>query len=233
MTTPPEPSALDALTRRRAELLAEVAETAGELEETGRLLEDTRRRQRLPVLEALRVSSPCRADWTRMAGDDRVRHCDDCKQYVYNLSAMTQAEALELIESLERAPCVRYYERPDGTILFRDCAVTRSQRRGRRLLAAGAVLAVGAGLAALAELPPPDDAQEQMGVPVAVLGGLWSEPSGPADPDDAAAPDDALGAELAEEELAARRAAAERALPEAEQRVLAVEQAEAVLGGRR
>jgi hypothetical protein len=151
---------LDALAERRDALQAEVAEKTRELEEIGRLLEDARRRQRLPVLEAMSVSAPCRAEWSKMDGDERVRHCGECKQYVYNLSAMTGAEAMELIESLERAPCVRYYERSDGTILFRDCAVTRLGGRRRRVLAVGAALAVGAGLAVLAELPPPEPAAQ-------------------------------------------------------------------------
>lgn len=214
MTTPRE---LEALAQRRAALQTEVAEKARELQETRQLLEDARRRQRLPVLEALRITSPCRADWSKMAGDDRVRHCDDCKKYVYNLSAMTHAEALELIESLERAPCVRYYERPDGTILFSDCAVTRSRRREGRLLAAGAVLAVGAGLAALAELPPAE-ATTMMGVPLAVMGDLGYPPG----------PDDEPPPEVSEAEQEALLEA-ERALPEAEQRARAVERAEAVL----
>ena len=214
MTTPRE---LEALAQRRAALQTEVAEKARELQETRQLLEDARRRQRLPVLEALRITSPCRADWSKMAGDDRVRHCDDCKKYVYNLSAMTHVEALELIESLERAPCVRYYERPDGTILFSDCAVTRSRRREGRLLAAGAVLAVGAGLVALAELPPAE-ATTMMGSPLAVMGDLGYPPG----------PDDEPPPEVSEAEQAAELEA-ERALPEAEQRARAVERAEAVL----
>jgi hypothetical protein len=210
------PRSLAALAERHAALRAEVAETARELEEPERLLADTRRRQRLPVLEALRVSSPCRADWSKMAGDDRVRHCDTCKQYVYNLSAMTSAEALELIESLERAPCVRYYGRPDGTVLFRDCSVTRSRRRRSRVLAAGVALAVGAGMAALADLPPDDEpAYEEAQV---VMGAIAPDPSDP---------EEAPAVELSEAELEA----AERALPEAEQRALAVEWAEDLLRG--
>jgi hypothetical protein len=212
---------LEALAQRHAALRTEVVEKARELQETRQLLDDARRRLRLPVLEALRITSPCRADWSRMAGDDRVRHCDDCKKYVYNLSAMTYAEAVELIESLERAPCVRYYERPDGTILFSDCAVTRSRRREGRLLAAGAVLAVGAGLVALAELPPAEATTMMMGVPLAVMGDLGYPPPGP---------DDEPPPEVSEAEQEAELEA-ERALPEAEQRARAVERADAVLGG--
>jgi hypothetical protein len=89
-----------------------------------------------------------------MVGDERVRHCGECKKYVYDLSAMTRAEAEALIGSLEREPCVRYYQRADGTILFSDCAAVRSQRRRGRAAAASLVLAAGAGIAHILGLPP-------------------------------------------------------------------------------
>jgi hypothetical protein len=167
---------LDALAKHHAALEAEVAEKARELAEVQHLVEETRQRQRLPVLEALRIASPCRADWSKMDGDDRVRHCGECKKYVYNLSAMTHAEALELIESLERAPCVRYYERSDGTILFSDCVITRSRRSASRLFAAGAVLAAGASMVALAVMPPPPAPQQREEV-VTFMGLALPEPA--------------------------------------------------------
>ena len=234
---------LAALARRHAAIEAEVAEKARELEEAGHLLEEARRRRRLPVLEALRISSPCRADWSKMDGDDRVRHCGDCKKHVYNLSAMTHVEALELIESLERAPCVRYYERPDGTILFSDCAVVRSRRRRGRLLTAGAALAVGAGMAALAAMPPDKESDFILSVitdtqpgeePYVVMGAIRETP-----PDEE--PDFAqsqiswsgLGPEgRSAFQLEDEKTSAERALPEALQRELAVKRAEVVALGR-
>jgi len=45
----------------------------------------------------LKISSPCRASWDDMDGDDRVRFCAECELNVYNIASMTEAEALELL----------------------------------------------------------------------------------------------------------------------------------------
>src|SRR6516165_4128226 len=93
------------------------------------------------LLDNIRVASPCPASWEKMSGDDRVRHCQEGKLNVYNLSDMTRAEAEQLITSREGRLCVRFFRRADGTILTRDCP------RGLRALServsriAGAVLA--------------------------------------------------------------------------------------------
>lgn len=58
-----------------------------------------------------------------MYGDDRVRFCSQCNLNVYNLSALTQEEAEQLILRAEDRLCVRYYRRRDGTILTRNCPV--------------------------------------------------------------------------------------------------------------
>ncbi|HEY6970485.1 MAG TPA: hypothetical protein VJA94_14860, partial [Candidatus Angelobacter sp.] len=105
-----------------------------------------RKRKRAPMespLKNVRVASPCRSDWEKMVGDDRVRHCAECKLNVYNLSAMTRREAEELIASREGRLCVRFFRRPDGTILTRDCPV------GFRAVVARVSRVAGAALSAL------------------------------------------------------------------------------------
>jgi hypothetical protein len=57
-----------------------------------------------------------------MAGNDRVRHCAQCNLNVYNFSAMTSAEAEELISNHQGRLCGRLYQRRDGTFLTSDCA---------------------------------------------------------------------------------------------------------------
>lgn len=138
---------LDALSARHAALESEVAQKGRELEQATRLLEDARARARLPVLDNIRVASPCTADWKQMTGDDRVRYCGDCRKNVYNLSDLTRDEATALIVGLEGELCVRYFKRADGTILLADdCAVGRRRRRRRRVVVAGAAAALaGAG----------------------------------------------------------------------------------------
>jgi hypothetical protein len=58
-----------------------------------------------------------------MEGDDRVRHCEACKKNVYNLSGMTRSEAEALVTGSEGRVCVRFYRRPDGTMLTQNCPV--------------------------------------------------------------------------------------------------------------
>ena len=74
-------------------------------------------------LSRVRVASPCTADWDSMIGDERVRFCGQCELHVYNLSAMTKAQAENLIVRTEGRLCVRFYRRRDGSILTRDCPV--------------------------------------------------------------------------------------------------------------
>ncbi|MEO8574832.1 MAG: hypothetical protein ABI481_12770 [Pyrinomonadaceae bacterium] len=42
---------------------------------------------------------------------------------MYNLSSMTRYDAEHLLRMSEGRLCVRYFERPDGTILTQDCPV--------------------------------------------------------------------------------------------------------------
>jgi hypothetical protein len=74
-------------------------------------------------LNNIKVASPCSANWDEMYGTERKRHCGDCNMNVYNLSAMTKIEAERLIMNTEGRLCARFYRRPDGTILTKDCPV--------------------------------------------------------------------------------------------------------------
>jgi hypothetical protein len=104
----------------------------------------------LPVLPQVRVASPCSASWDEMAGDERVRFCLLCQKNVYNLSAMSAAEAEALVRATEARLCVRFYRRADGTILTEDCPVgRRAARRGQF-----AALAVVGSLIAWFIMPP-------------------------------------------------------------------------------
>jgi hypothetical protein len=135
---------LDALEARHAALEHEVRERTRELDQARRLLEDAKAIASLPVLDNIRVASPCSMPWTDMIGDGRTRACATCMQNVYNLSNLTRAEAESLIIEKAGNLCVRYYQRFDGTILLKDCAVGLRRRRRVRLISAG----VTAGLAA-------------------------------------------------------------------------------------
>lgn len=79
-----------------------------------------------------------------MAGDDRKRFCGECNLNVYNLSGMTNYDAENLLRLSEGRLCVRYFQRPDGTVLTRDCPVgwARVKRRLSVMASAAAALLI-------------------------------------------------------------------------------------------
>lgn len=113
----------------------------------------------LALLPRLRIASPCGEDWSAMVGDERVRRCSRCEKDVFDLSAMTSAEAESLLAS-HRAlpeggmPCVRFYRRSDGTILTTDCVEGTATRRIVQAVAAAALVA---GASATASALAPED----------------------------------------------------------------------------
>ena len=142
---------------------------ADERDCTRSLLDDAKAKAKLPVLDNIRVASPCKAAWDDMVGDDRVRHCRACDKSVFDLSAMTRDEAESLIVATAGNLCARYYQRADGTILTQDCAVgvARSGARRLRVIAAGAAALMAAGGVAAYARGVPDErmqhAQELIG----------------------------------------------------------------------
>jgi hypothetical protein len=125
---------------------ARVRELETELAETERLLADVdgRAARGLPMLDDVRIATPCSASWDEMTGDERVRFCAHCQKYVFNLSAMPREEAEALLLARGDSICVRLFRRSDGTVMTADCPVGVGRRRRR--IAAGA--AVGGGLLA-------------------------------------------------------------------------------------
>jgi hypothetical protein len=119
-------------------------------------------------LENLRVASPCTVSWDAMKGDDRVRHCGQCRLNVYDLSALTAPAAERLLREREGRLCVRYFRRADGTVLTRDCPVgLRAVRlRFARWTAAAAALLLGLFTGGCAR-PAPGNPHPTMGTPVA------------------------------------------------------------------
>lgn len=82
-------------------------------------------------LKNLKVAAPCPVEWNSMDGDDRVRFCGQCRLNVFNLSAMTEVEAVNLLESKQGRLCVRYFRRADGTVLTQDCPVGLAALRAK------------------------------------------------------------------------------------------------------
>jgi uncharacterized membrane protein len=99
----------------------------------------------------IQIASPCSANWERMAGDDRVRHCPQCNLDVYNFSAMTSVEIDRIVSHREGRVCARFYQRADGMMLTQDCpvGVRAMLRRASRAAAAlfAALVSVGPTMA--------------------------------------------------------------------------------------
>ena len=92
------------------------------------------------MLDLVEIPIPCEVPWDGMPGDEQVRHCGQCKQNVYNVSAFTRAEAMQL---LRQRACLRIYRRPDNTVITSDCrARLRAARKRGLLVFAGALLVV-------------------------------------------------------------------------------------------
>ena len=60
------------------------------------------------------VPKPCHAKWTAMSGDERKRFCSECGKHVFNLSAMTQREAVKFAEETQGRECVAYVRTEGG-----------------------------------------------------------------------------------------------------------------------
>ena len=93
-------------------------------------------------LDNVRVASPCSSDWDSMYGDDQKRFCKECKLNVYNLSGMTREDAERLVTNAEGRLCVRFYRRPDGTIITQDCPVGWAKIKQRTRIYATAAMSM-------------------------------------------------------------------------------------------
>ena len=92
-------------------------------------------------LNTIKIATPCKADWEKMEGDDRVRHCQQCNLNVFNISEMSQKEAHELIQNKTGRLCIQMYRRKDGTVITNDCPV--GLRRLKKAYQRCAVAAMG------------------------------------------------------------------------------------------
>jgi hypothetical protein len=94
------------------------------------------------------IATPCHVDWATMSGTGAVRHCGSCRKQVYNLSEMAEAEAEALLAAGEEL-CVRYYYRPDGTIVTSRCEPARRSTGSPARAGMAAALATSAAFAGI------------------------------------------------------------------------------------
>lgn len=95
-------------------------------------------------LDKIKIASPCGADWNEMLGDERKRHCAECKLNIYNLSDMTREEAENFLINSEGRVCLRIYRRKDGTVITKDCPVGLAKLKKKVSRAATAIFTVTA-----------------------------------------------------------------------------------------
>ncbi len=108
----------------------------------------------------LKVASPCHADWEQMTGDDAVRFCHSCEKNVYQLSNMTTDQVNELFAKAEEMPCIRFYQRKDGTVMTQDCPVgARIVRRKRAIVGLGAGVVSALYMLVPGSPPPPAESK--------------------------------------------------------------------------
>ena len=95
------------------------------------------------ALDCIEIPIPCKASWDDMVGDERVRHCGDCRQNVYNIAAFSRREATRLLQERTGRVCLRIFRRPDGTVITDDCrARLRAARKRGLLIFAGTLVIV-------------------------------------------------------------------------------------------
>jgi hypothetical protein len=133
-----------ALLQKLRELRAMDAERAAIEIELREIQEDNQKR-RLKLLGNVRLAAKCNVDWDTMKGSEVQRFCNQCKESVTDLSAMTEVQAALFVESAsKKGACVRFYQRHDGTILTKDCPDgLKARTRRNRIFAA---IGVGIGL---------------------------------------------------------------------------------------
>jgi hypothetical protein len=146
--------AADLVDARRAEQEASdrarrVGALEHELETVDKMVAGYTERRALPLLDNLEVAAPCKAKWDDMAGDHRVRFCGQCAKNVFNVSAMPRREAEAMLAGSTENLCVRFYRRPEGTVLSGDCSVGVRRRKRRRGII-GAIAGLVASASALA-----------------------------------------------------------------------------------
>ena len=84
-----------------------------------------------------------------MVGDERVRFCGTCRRHVHNLSAMTRAEATEVVAFRGDSVCVRFARAAEGgavqTLDYRPVVAGKGRRWRVVAVAASVLAAAGAG----------------------------------------------------------------------------------------
>ena len=96
------------------------------------------------MLDSVKIPIPCNEKWENMIGDSRKRFCLGCQKDVYNLSSMSQREAVKFAAKNEGKVCIRYSKLSDGSLLTTGFPL--HQISPRRVAIAAGVIAASASL---------------------------------------------------------------------------------------
>ena len=115
----------------------------------------TPREMSLPQIPT--VNEPCPVAWGSMTGTEQTRHCSQCECDVHNLSAMTSAEADEVMNRAgDQRLCVNFvHDRSRRRITLdshRDQPVQRARVRMNSLIEKASRFAAMVGLAWMATM---------------------------------------------------------------------------------
>jgi hypothetical protein len=96
----------------------------------------------------LRIKTPCPKTWEQLSGDDSKRFCSECSLHVHNSTALTRAQARQLVERARERVCMRLEFDVRGQPIFRDSPGRPAPQPGLAAQLARWALAATAGLAA-------------------------------------------------------------------------------------
>jgi hypothetical protein len=140
--------ALVGLRRRLGGELAQAERAAARGERVVRqlaVIDDQLRAASAQWTSSIELETSCRARWEEMPGGDAVRRCARCDRDVHDLAQMTHGEIAALFAREDDTPCVRLRRRPDGRVVPGTCPPERGTPRAMPWVAAGAIVALGAG----------------------------------------------------------------------------------------
>ena len=166
--------------KRRLQGQQALHEEQASLENEARELNDRIRRRAsrsLPMLDRVKIASPCDARWDDMTGDAHRRHCSECDKNVYDLSSLTRNEAEALLQKHEGELCVRFYRRADGTVLTADCPVGVSRRRRRWVAFSALALGTLGGVSLFISTSVVMGRQQDHSPPMPMTGASMVEPA--------------------------------------------------------
>lgn len=105
-------------------------------------------------VQPVRLALACSWTWDDKGTRDRVRYCGVCQTQVYNFEGMDNRQARAFVFERENLGEPKFFRRPDGKYMTKNCPIALAKRRRRILMTIGSLfIAIGA-VACLVAFPP-------------------------------------------------------------------------------